>query len=289
MSISELRSRCQNMGHNLALSEAINRKFSIYITAILIHTSLTANQVSFIAMCFGLLGSVFLVLSSPILALVGGFFFLLGEVLDCCDGEIARYRKQSSLTGLYIDRMTGLIVGAFQYVFVGYMVYQMTGDVSAFAFAFAASISRPIATLTSHHMQVSAFEPLLYAYRSKDDIGSLLEKVRREQKHSFVPDLDGIGVGKQSWLMSLAWFFYNGSGRHILLMAVIVIDMLQGAFGGADVIYETASGIYLIWYGVLSMVAWMGMTVLIIRRRSTEACYLKMHDGISKSIKTAND
>jgi phosphatidylglycerophosphate synthase len=46
------------------------------------------------------------------LNIVGALLLLLQEVLDCVDGEIARWTKKSSLKGLYLDRVGHVICDA---------------------------------------------------------------------------------------------------------------------------------------------------------------------------------
>jgi phosphatidylglycerophosphate synthase len=70
-----------------------------------------------------MVGMILLSLSSAYLVLLGAMCFHLFFVLDYSDGEVARYNKQSSITGHFLDRFmhlvrdttlfSGLALGAF--------------------------------------------------------------------------------------------------------------------------------------------------------------------------------
>lgn len=88
------------------------RKGSIYITRILVPTPITANAVTW---WIGIIG----VGAAAVLMLGGWWPFLVAAALvqfsimvDCTDGELARWRRQSSAAGVYIDRVCHYLVEA---------------------------------------------------------------------------------------------------------------------------------------------------------------------------------
>jgi phosphatidylglycerophosphate synthase len=88
------------------------RDVSLRATAVLIRTPVTANQLTGLMIVVGLAAAV--VASRPGLvpavvaaALVVGYF-----LLDLCDGEVARWRSSTSVTGVYLDRVGHYLVEA---------------------------------------------------------------------------------------------------------------------------------------------------------------------------------
>lgn len=88
------------------------RSVSLRVTALLIRTRVTANQLTALMIVVGLLAAV--PASRPGLgpavltaALVVAYF-----LLDLCDGEVARWRDQTSVTGVYLDRVGHYLVEA---------------------------------------------------------------------------------------------------------------------------------------------------------------------------------
>ena len=116
-SIGALRARCQTV-HTDDFSAQIVRRVSIYFTWLLIPTGISANGVSMVNVAVGVLAGVSFAagaLADYALAgyAIGAILFATNAILDGVDGEIARYRRQSSLTGLYADRINSIFVYPF--------------------------------------------------------------------------------------------------------------------------------------------------------------------------------
>jgi CDP-alcohol phosphatidyltransferase len=63
----------------------------------------TPNQVSMLAMAFGIAAGSFLAHGTPIAFMIGGTLYGLSNVLDCCDGMLARIKKNGAATGRIVD------------------------------------------------------------------------------------------------------------------------------------------------------------------------------------------
>lgn len=108
-SIAELRPVAQPEEHLRRLGEEhwagrlYMRRISLHVTRILIATPLSANAVTALMIPVGLLAGF--VLSLPGLAAAIGAALLaqLWLLLDCCDGEVARWRRTFSPKGPYLD------------------------------------------------------------------------------------------------------------------------------------------------------------------------------------------
>lgn len=110
-SIAELRPVAQPEEHLRRLGEEhwagrlYMRRVSLHVTRLLIATPVSANTVTFLMIPVGLLAG--LVLSLPGLAAAFGAALLaqLWLLLDCCDGEVARWRRTFSPKGPYLDAL----------------------------------------------------------------------------------------------------------------------------------------------------------------------------------------
>jgi phosphatidylglycerophosphate synthase len=82
------------------------RRLSPYVTRMLVATPISANGVTWLMIVTGLLAAV--ALSFPgLLAAVGALLLAqLWLLFDCCDGEVARWRKTFSPTGIYLDHLS---------------------------------------------------------------------------------------------------------------------------------------------------------------------------------------
>jgi phosphatidylglycerophosphate synthase len=110
-SIAELRpvaqpdGLLQRLGQEHWAGRLYMRRVSLHVTRLLVATPLSANAVTFLMIPVGLLAGF--VLSLPGLAAAIGAALLaqLWLLLDCCDGEVARWRQTFSPTGPYLDAL----------------------------------------------------------------------------------------------------------------------------------------------------------------------------------------
>ncbi len=82
------------------------RKISLRITRVLSTvTAITPNGLTYLMMLTGILAGAALVLPGIVGAVLGALLIQVYLLLDCVDGEVARWRRQTSLTGVYLDRV----------------------------------------------------------------------------------------------------------------------------------------------------------------------------------------
>lgn len=122
----EVRAR-KNAEHWTA--ELYLRHISIYLTAVLVRTRITANGVTGLMILFGWCMSLALLIPGiwgPLLAVV------LSQVqlyFDCSDGEVARWRASQSPRGIFIDMVGHHTTEALIPIALGYRVYkELSGD-----------------------------------------------------------------------------------------------------------------------------------------------------------------
>lgn len=96
-----------------------HRRVSIYLTWLLIPTRITPNGVTWIFIFTGPVGAACLLIPGifgPILAVV---LIQIQGILDCSDGELARWRKSFSPTGIFLDRIGHYVTEAALPIFLG--------------------------------------------------------------------------------------------------------------------------------------------------------------------------
>ena len=79
------------------------RRISIYVTLLLSHTSVTPNQLTFVWILTGIAAGLMWTVGSPFCFMIGGLLFQLMYLLDCVDGELARYKNMTHSRGAYLD------------------------------------------------------------------------------------------------------------------------------------------------------------------------------------------
>ncbi len=88
----------------------INRALSKPLTALLLKTPLTPNQVTLISLGFGILSGVFFAKGDTSFTLLAALFFQIAAVLDNCDGNIARAKDLKSEFGGWFDVVADVLV-----------------------------------------------------------------------------------------------------------------------------------------------------------------------------------
>ncbi|MFD5631222.1 CDP-alcohol phosphatidyltransferase family protein [Streptomyces sp. NPDC127072] len=81
------------------------REISLRVDPFLVNARITPNQLTYLMVVAGVLAGAALLVPGLTGALLGAILIQLYLLLDCVDGEIARWRKQTSITGVYLDRV----------------------------------------------------------------------------------------------------------------------------------------------------------------------------------------
>ena len=84
----------------------LSRRVSLGVTWVLLHTPVSANQVTFVSLLLTIAAGVLLAAPAAGIALAGAWALVLHYFLDKVDGEIARFRGVFSLKGLYMDELS---------------------------------------------------------------------------------------------------------------------------------------------------------------------------------------
>jgi phosphatidylglycerophosphate synthase len=81
------------------------RRASPYLTRLLLPTRVTPNGVTWLMILAGLAAAAVLVLPGVVPAVAAFLAIQLQILLDCSDGELARWRNVRSTAGIYLDRI----------------------------------------------------------------------------------------------------------------------------------------------------------------------------------------
>jgi phosphatidylglycerophosphate synthase len=105
------------------------RRYTIYVSYFFCKLGFTANQVTYLMIICGVVGSICYVPRNIFINLAGIIFFHLWYFLDCVDGEVARLRNQCSLVGIYFDEASHIVVNSLFTAALGihlYLLYPST-------------------------------------------------------------------------------------------------------------------------------------------------------------------
>jgi phosphatidylglycerophosphate synthase len=109
--IAELRTATQpasifarNSGEHWA-GKLYMRRLSPYLTRLLLRTGISANGVTWLMILAGVAAAGVLALPGLLPAIGAALLIQLQLLLDCSDGEVARWRGEKSVLGVYLDRI----------------------------------------------------------------------------------------------------------------------------------------------------------------------------------------
>jgi len=123
------------------MARNITRDMALPLTWIVLYLPASANSVTFISLIVGLLGCIFLSFGAEIHFLWGAILLQSWYLLDHVDGQIARYRKQESVTGIFFDYITHHIIHMGIFIGVGWGVYSHTSEVKYILFGTISAMS----------------------------------------------------------------------------------------------------------------------------------------------------
>ena len=110
-SIAQLRTVCQPIsvtGRSNAehwVADLYLRRISLYLTKLLLKTSITANGVTYLMIATGISISLALQINGWIGLILALLLSQIQMLWDCCDGEVARWRNTQSPKGVFLDRV----------------------------------------------------------------------------------------------------------------------------------------------------------------------------------------
>jgi hypothetical protein len=144
VSIKELRKICQAREdrHNPTslIEERIPRIFSIYITKLLTLTSVKADHVTMLMVFWGIIPAFFFSTGDYWYMLIGSIFLWFIPLLDCIDGELARYKKTSSLNGEFLDPIAHVTHTAVPFIGLTIGLYKLNPSVYTIFIGLLASV-----------------------------------------------------------------------------------------------------------------------------------------------------
>jgi phosphatidylglycerophosphate synthase len=154
LAIDELKAICQTGKESDPGWYAVHRRWSIWITAGLIDTGVTADQVSLAMMALGV-GGAALLACSPAIAVAGGSVLLyVAFLLDKVDGEVARYRDECSPRGILLDRFHHRLIEPLAFVALAWREQRLLGGGAAVPLALVVVV---LANVIEEQQQLSPY------------------------------------------------------------------------------------------------------------------------------------
>jgi phosphatidylglycerophosphate synthase len=95
------------------------RPLAYLLVKVIYRTSITPNNLTVAALVMGIIGGCFYALGSRKGLFMGALFYLLFNILDCSDGQLARLKRNGTATGRIIDGVADYLAAIAIYTGIG--------------------------------------------------------------------------------------------------------------------------------------------------------------------------
>ncbi|MCH7619694.1 MAG: CDP-alcohol phosphatidyltransferase family protein [Candidatus Marinimicrobia bacterium] len=121
--LSELKKICWKETETVWYAKYFIRHLSIRVTRMILPLGISANQATLIGIIIGILACILIGTGSIVYSILGVGLLQLSYIFDCVDGEIARYKKQSSVNGIFIDFIGHEVLIPFSFLALTFFLY----------------------------------------------------------------------------------------------------------------------------------------------------------------------
>lgn len=261
-----------SVSHHAPIHDVIVRKISVYFTWLLLLTPITANGTTILQGIVGVVGAFLLIYPDYYLCVIGILLLQLGYILDCCDGEIARYYKSSSVNGVFLDLIGHEIVIPMMYFCISVGEFQRTGTVWFILLGFSTAF-------WSLRFDIAAmFQTVNVLFAKADNPSYSYEKLKSETSSRAAQQ----ATQKPSFIRTI--FRYPESMN--ILTVVLVADWFAPNFLPFNI---SLASIFLFVFGTLVPLARMYSIYKIFSDNEVEKRYTEIIEAVRKILnKTKN-
>lgn len=191
------------------------REISLHIDPYLVNTRITPNQLTYLMVVVGVLGGAALLIPGLTGAILAAVLFQVYLLLDCVDGEVARWRKQTSITGVYLDRIGHYLCEAALLVGFGVRGADVFGDSPNWLWAFLGTLAALGAIL------IKAETDLVDVARARSGLPAVKDEAS-------VPRSSGLALARRAAAALKFHRLVGGIEASLLILFVAILDMISG-------------------------------------------------------------
>jgi hypothetical protein len=192
------------------------REISLHIDPYLVNTKITPNQLTYLMVVVGVLGGAALLIPGLPGAILAVVLFQIYLLLDCVDGEVARWRKQTSITGVYLDRIGHYLCEAALLVGFGVRgadVFHQEGSTN-WLWAFLGTVAALGAIL------IKAETDLVDVARQRSGLPAVKDEAS-------VPRSSGLALARRAAAALKFHRLVGGIEASLFILVVAILDMIQ--------------------------------------------------------------
>jgi len=272
-SIKELRKICQPPEISACENEPwyaslFIRKISIYLTKLIliIPLNISANQITLLRVLFNLAGAFFLATGESWYLIAGALILQGAMILDCVDGEIARYRKTNNLLGGYAERIgDSYITNPSIFMGLSIGVYNVTHSIIPILCGFSAAFA---------FIWASAVKDSAYAIIVETRVGNPKFRIKRDTKGK--ENTHKRNILSFLYNQKLYGLFGMATAKNLILIGALITLYLPVIYLGF--IKTTPLGLILLFYGVFPHVIWVAALIRVFKQKKLDEYYEQLFE-----------
>jgi phosphatidylglycerophosphate synthase len=202
------------------------RRVSIYVTWFLLRTPLSANAITVLMALVGAAGAGLFSQRGLWWGVLGAVLIQVYLILDCSDGEVARWQGKTGATGIFLDRLGHFLVESTLFMAMGVRAgWPHTGDGVAF---FSESHSLEVSWMALGllaavlHVFGKVETDLVHVARAKAGLPPVVDDA------STAAPSGGLGAARR---FARLFPFYRLTGAveaSLIALLVVIVDHIQG-------------------------------------------------------------
>jgi CDP-alcohol phosphatidyltransferase len=167
---SEFKQSLKTVDSEEILDLIIFRPLSFVLVKLIYNTNITPNQISIVALIFGILSGILYGFGTHEFFIFGSISFFICNTLDCMDGQLARLKKNGTKIGRVIDGFIDYITSISVFLGLGIAMTSITGDaLYSWTLTIAAGISKAIQNMFFDHYRNMYLENVYHKVSSLDE------------------------------------------------------------------------------------------------------------------------
>ncbi|MFD5032183.1 CDP-alcohol phosphatidyltransferase family protein [Streptomyces sp. NPDC058405] len=194
------------------------REISLHVDPYLVNTRISPNQLTYLMVVVGVIGGAALLVPGLTGAILAVVLFQIYLLLDCVDGEVARWRKQTSITGVYLDRVghylceAALLIG---FGIRGADIFHQNGTATNWLWAFLGTLAALGAIL------IKAETDLVDVARQRSGLPAVKDEAS-------APRSSGLALARRAAAALKFHRLVGGIEASLFILVVAVLDTIQG-------------------------------------------------------------
>lgn len=177
---SEFKESLKTVDTEEILDLVIFRPLSFVFVKLIYNTSITPNQISVVALFFGIMSGVLYGFSEYRFFILASASFFICNTLDCMDGQLARLKKNGTKIGRVIDGFIDYLTSISVFLGLGVAMTYITGEpLYSWLLTIAAGVSKAVQNMFFDQYRNLYLE---YVYQKASGLDDEIEEYSAEKE-----------------------------------------------------------------------------------------------------------